>query len=149
MKDVVGLMCLPLLAIAFLLAAPQAFARYPPLEPALRVNEEMHSTDFKVDVNIPYRLLATASMDKTLRLWNLETGDLIRVIRGPIDVGYEGRLIAVAISPDGRTVAVGGNTGSKWDRSNSVYLYDVESGRMTRRYGEKTLRSGVSFPTCY
>ena len=37
--------------------------------------------------------------------------------------------------PDGRTIAAGGWTGWDWDRQGAVYLFDAESGEMTRRLG--------------
>src|SRR5262249_13868811 len=44
-----------------------------------------------------------------------------------------GKINAVALSPDGRTVAAAGWTGYDWDGSNSIYLFDWESGRLLRR----------------
>jgi len=46
------------------------------------------------------RLLATASHDKTARLWNTATGACLRTLTGHTDV-----LNAVAFSPDGRLLA--------------------------------------------
>jgi len=68
-----------------------------------------------------------------VRVWELATGRLLRTIRPPIDVGDEGEINAVAISPDGRTVAATGWTGWAWGGSNSIYLFDQESGRLLRR----------------
>ena len=51
------------------------------------------------------RFLVTASDDKTARVWDLETGRLLRVLHPPIGAGDEGKLYAVAIPPDGAVVA--------------------------------------------
>ena len=48
----------------------------------------------------------TASEDKTARVWELDTGRLIRVLRVPISDGNEGRLYAAAMTLDGNTIAV-------------------------------------------
>jgi WD40 repeat protein len=49
------------------------------------------------------RLLATASDDQTVRLWDTLTGRLIRTM-----TGYSREVSAVAFSPDGRWLATGG-----------------------------------------
>lgn len=82
------------------------------------------------------RWLVTASDDKTARIWDLKTGALLRVLRPPLGPGHEGKLFAVALSPDGATVAVGGWTGYAWDDSNAIYLMDRASGRMLRRLAD-------------
>jgi WD40 repeat protein len=71
--------------------------------------------------------------DKTVRVWSLADLRLLRTIRHPIGSGQEGRLFALALSPDGRTIAVGGWTGWEWDGKASVYLFDADTGRLTHR----------------
>ena len=56
------------------------------------------------------------------------SGQLLQVLRPPIGSGNEGKLYAVAMSPDGTTVAVGGRT-----QLGAVYLFDRASGRLTGR----------------
>ena len=53
------------------------------------------------------RVIATASEDKTARVFHGD-GHLLSVLRPPIGPGNGGKLRAVAVSPDGRLVAVGG-----------------------------------------
>ena len=52
--------------------------------------------------------LATASSDKTVRLWRLPEGKLVRTLRPPIGPAYDGKVYAVAVAPDGNWVAAGG-----------------------------------------
>ena len=47
-----------------------------------------------------------------MRVWSLPDGQLQRILRLPIDYGKIGKAYAVAISPDGSTIAVGGWTGT-------------------------------------
>ncbi|MEA3207971.1 MAG: hypothetical protein QOE70_1028 [Chthoniobacter sp.] len=77
-------------------------------------------------------LLLTVSYDKTARLWALPAGNLVRVLRPPIDEGREGLLEACALTSDGSLAAIGGFTGS-WDAAGSVYVFETSTGRMVRR----------------
>ncbi len=80
--------------------------------PILRIETGMHTAAIpRIDVDAQERYLVTGSEDKTVRVWSLPNGKLLRVLRPPIGEGYEGQIYAVAISPDGKTVAAGGRTG--------------------------------------
>src|SRR5271163_1632156 len=57
----------------------------PDQTPTLRIETGMHTTEIKrIAVDAACRLLATASEDKTVRLWSLPDGKLQRVVRLPI-----------------------------------------------------------------
>lgn len=79
------------------------------------------------------RFVVTASHDKTARVWDARDGRLLQILRPPIGDGNEGKLYAVALSPDGALVACGGWTGFEWDKSHSIYLFDRASGALRRR----------------
>ena len=82
----------------------------------LRIEAGMHTAPItRIDVDAAERFLVTASDDKTARVWDLANGQLLQVLRPPLVAGDEGKLYAVAISPDGTTVATGGWTGYEWD----------------------------------
>lgn len=105
--------------------------------PILRVESGMHTSmirRFALDVG--ERFIASVSDDKTLRIWNRESGVLLLTLRVPIGLTHEGGLFAVAVSPDGRTVAVGGQTCVEWDNTYCIYLIDVMSGKMRRRISQ-------------
>ncbi len=74
--------------------------------------------------------LISVSDDKTIRFWDVASGEPIRVLRPPIGPGREGKLYAAALSPDGRTLAVGG-WGLK-DAFGSIYLISTATGRIER-----------------
>ncbi|HNP84466.1 MAG TPA: hypothetical protein PKN47_23645, partial [Nitrospira sp.] len=123
-----------LAAVALWCGGGEAWADEPPTEPILRVETGMHQAKInQIAVDAANRYLVTGSGDKTVRVWDLHTGTLLRTLRLPIGMGNEGEVNAVAISLDGGTVAVGGWTGLDFDGSVSIYLFDRASGRMTKR----------------
>ncbi|MGK7888097.1 MAG: protein kinase [Leptolyngbyaceae cyanobacterium] len=62
------------------------------------------------------RLLASGSGDKTVRLWSVQSGDLLHTL-----TGHSTWVRAIAISPDAQVVASGSN-------DKSIRLWDVYSG---------------------
>jgi WD40 repeat protein len=105
----------------------------PPDTPFLRIEVGMHTAPIRrIDVDAQERFLVTASGDKTARVWSFATGELLKVLRPPIGTDNEGSLNAVAISPDGATVAAAGTT-KAGTNSYRIYLFDCASGRLQRR----------------
>ncbi len=120
------------LSIIFLYA--HIHADEPTEHPILRLETEMHLEIInRIGVDAENRYLATASNDKTIRVWELQTGKLLRIIRLPIGDRFEGMLYAVAVSPDGKTLACGGWTGWSWENSMSIYIFDLNSGNLLKR----------------
>ena len=78
-------------------------------------------------------MLASASDDKTVRLWSLPSGELRGVLRVLIGEAQEGELDAVALSPDGRVAFAGGISGFAWDKTYAIYRFDTATQRMTGR----------------
>jgi CHAT domain-containing protein len=82
------------------------------------------------------RYLVTGSEDKTVRVWDVPTGRLLRVITPPAGKGHEGKILVLAISPDGKTIACGGYTGSRKNIEQEgktyydVYMYERASGQL-------------------
>jgi cytochrome c len=64
-------------------------------------------------------LAAAASVDKTVRLWDLKAGKMLEVL-----LGQEGPVFAVAVSPDARHVVSGGRDGKLrvWARAKKRRL---------------------------
>lgn len=117
-----------------LLVVTPAIATEPTTEPLLRLETGMHTaTITRIATDAAGNWAVTASLDKTARVWEVASGRLVQVLRPPQDYGREGALHAVALSPDGTTVALGGWTGWDWDAKTSIYLFDRASGRFLRR----------------
>jgi WD40 repeat protein len=99
----------------------------------LRLDPDMHTAKIgRISVSADGRLLATASNDKTVKLWALPEGKLLRTLRPPIGPGNEGKVYAVALDPAGRWVAAGGWL-SKGD--DLVLLFDTSTGAVRARLG--------------
>ncbi len=117
-----------LAGVWLLLAAPTGAAE-PPKEPMLRIETGAHTAMIRhIATDASGRWAVTASDDKTVRIWDVATGGLQRVLRPSIGPGDEGKLFAVAMSPDGAVVAAAG-----WAEEDCIYLFDRATGQLQRR----------------
>src|SRR5437588_4946678 len=90
-------------------ATPPAPAGGLPTDPLLRLDTGMHTAAImRIGIDAANRYLVTGSEDKTVRVWELASGRLLRTLRPPIGAGNEGKIFGVALSPDGTTVAAAG-----------------------------------------
>jgi WD40 repeat protein len=125
--------------IAWAVGAPPAQAQQtlPPQEPILRIDPGMHTAPIRrIAVDGTCTLLATGSEDKTVRLWRLPEGKLLRTLRPPIGHGDDGKVYAVALAPDGTWVAAGGWTaGGEPTGDWAVYIFETNGGMIVRRLG--------------
>jgi RNA polymerase sigma factor (sigma-70 family) len=98
--------------------APRPAATWP-VRATLKGHEDgVYSVAFSRDG----RLLATASHDGTVRLWNVMTGKCLATLSG-----HEGKLHQVAFAPDGMRVATAGEdkTARVWDVEKGVEIQKV------------------------
>ena len=75
----------------------------------------------------------SASEDKTIRVWRLADGRLLDTFRVPAGLQAEGQLYALALSPDGRTLATAGWTCWDAERQACIYLLDSVTGDLQGR----------------
>ncbi len=81
--------------------------------------------------------IVSAADDKVIRIWDWRAGKTVRTIRGQSGPGEEGKIFAMALSPDGRWLAVGGSLGTftgtkprEEEESHQIRLYDFASGEL-------------------
>lgn len=116
---------LVLLPMGLLFAQPSS-------DPIVRLNSEMHTnTILSIDSDAGGDLVLTASMDRTAKLWNAKSSQLLNTFRVPIvgATSLDGTLYAGALSPDGRLAVVAGRM---WDLAQLAifYLFDAQSGEL-------------------
>ncbi len=75
--------------------------------------------------------IVSAGDDKVIRVWDWRKGITVRTLRGQSWPGDEGKVFAIALSPDGRWLAVGGWTHPECaGRCGDIRLYDFKSGEL-------------------
>ncbi|MFO1358354.1 caspase family protein [Plasticicumulans sp.] len=122
-----------LASLALLTLASATLEAKPLTEPVLRLGTDRHTAPVKsLSTDASGRQLLTASYDKTARVWDTSTLESIRTLRVPIGPNMEGRLLAGAINPEGRQIAIGGTLGGAED-PESIYLYDPRTGDLLRQ----------------
>jgi tetratricopeptide (TPR) repeat protein len=83
--------------------------------------------------------LVTASFDGTLKLWDVEKGKIVRVF-----AGHSGRVCAVAITPDGKSIVSGGDTTVRiWDRASGALVTTIAAD--ARRVTSVAIAPDASF----
>lgn len=108
----------------------------PPDEPVLRIDIGEHSSaTLGLAVSPDGKRVATASTDRTVRLWSLPALEPERSFHLPVGPGIEGAAFAVDFSPDGKFLATAGWTGT-WSNGEAgpwcLYLIALDTGDMVR-----------------
>jgi serine/threonine protein kinase len=93
---------------------------HPPLVPVLRGHEGLGHASVAVTPDGKY--VVSGSKDKTVRLWDLATGQEVRRF-----TGHESTVRSVAVTPDGKYVVSG--SGDK-----TVRLWELATGKEVRRF---------------
>ena len=121
-----------LLTIILLSSLPTLAAEQ---QPILQIDPGGHKALIKDVVFTPNgKYLVSAGKDKLIRVWDIETGKTVRTLRGQIGAGDEGKIFAMAMSPDGRWLAVGGFmatfTGNNHEALGTIRLYNFPTGKL-------------------
>jgi WD40 repeat protein len=109
----------------------------PSQEPMLLIETGMQVAPVKrIGVDRACRVAVTGSYDKTVRVWSMPEGRLLHTLRGAIGPGDGGKIYAVAVSPDGRSIVSGG-WDAQWDvaQQDFVHVFDASTGAMVAHAG--------------
>jgi len=124
---------IPLLLIALLLAfAPPAHAAKHSAELFLQTGHAsgVNSVSFS-----PHgKQIASGSRDNTVKLWNVDTGELLKTLSG-----HASEVSSVSFSPDGKRIASGSS-------DNTVKLWNADTGELLKTLsGHTAYVSSVRF----
>ena len=96
--------------------------------PSLAVDPRTHTAAIQsLAVDPAGRFAVTGGADRTVRIWAAADGKLLRTIWIPVGPDPVGNVYAVAVSPDGSTIAAGGWT-ERLDGGTVIYLFDRDWG---------------------
>jgi WD40 repeat protein len=89
----------------------------------------------------------TIAADKTVRLWDVATGQPVKVLRLPSGAGKEGVPMAAALSPSGKHLAVAGIPyGALENTPGKIHLFELSTGRMVQTFeGHTKMVTGLTF----
>ena len=99
-----------------------------------RINQLLVSPDQKS--------LITAGSDKTIRVWDIESKTMTRMLLGQIGSGPRGSIQRIAITPDGKYLAVlawiyPGHSEDQMDRDSELRVYNLLNGNLQARFDYK------------
>lgn len=129
-----SLMVVLVILLAVVAGARSGWADPGEVRPILTLDTGMHTAPIRgIAADRSCTLVATASEDKTVRLWRMPDGRLLNTIRLPIGPGNNGKLFAVAVAPDAGWIATGGWTVTGGE--HYVYVLQAATGAVAARFG--------------
>jgi WD40 repeat protein len=80
------------------------------------------------------KTLVSASMDRTVKVWDVNAEKLLRTLEG-----YKGRVTALAFSRDGKLFATAGDMGDE-GKSVKVLLWDAQTAEPKKAFPDQTMQ---------
>jgi WD40 repeat protein len=136
-----GLSCLPIVSFSLPVTMKVVVSRLPVdaaqrVDSALPTDPQLRMETFSqigwigsIATDSAGRWLVTSGLDKTARVWAINSGELQSVLRPPVGSGVVGEISRVALSPGGGTVAVSWRS----EGSVAIFLFERASGRVLKR----------------
>jgi WD40 repeat protein len=105
--------------------------------PILRLDTKGHMDTMRDIIVTKDKKIITASNDKTIRVWDSNTGKEERKILGEMgEKGFEGMIRAIALSPDEKYLVVAGFMGSAKYQTDQdiggIKVYEYATGKLMR-----------------
>ena len=99
-------------------------------EPRLEIDSGGHQGTIRmVSFTHDGKYVVSAGDDKDVRVWDIATGKTVRKILGQVGDGTIGKILAAAVSPDERYLAVGGFLSAVPDEG-TIRIHDFRSGEV-------------------
>ncbi|MFL5753794.1 MAG: caspase family protein, partial [Bacteroidia bacterium] len=99
----------------------------------LVINPNGHKSNVRdIEITADGKQIVSCSFDKTVKIWDAESGEVIREMRGQIGKGSEGMVYTMSLSPDNKYLATGGWFG-KDDASENlgdIRIFDFKTGKL-------------------
>ena len=120
----------------------QAFAQIPQIV----IDSKGHSARIS---NIHYtnegNQIVSISEDKTIKVWDVESGKMLKKFESQIGDGFEGMFYASALSPDGKLLAVAGYKVNS-EKENYILIVDIAKGvQVGTAIGHSDVINSLSF----
>lgn len=99
------------------------------------VNPVGHKSQIRdVAVSKDQKYIITASFDKTIKKWDLATGEIVMEYRSKIGPGFEGAVYYIELAPNNQFLAAGGWFGLEDETENlgDIRLFDYQTGEVIR-----------------
>lgn len=115
-----------------LIAGPATQAQSLSADPVFALNTQSHTgITLRLAVTPDERRLVTAGFDKTVRVWDVATGEQLRRFFLPVRDGLDGAIEAMALSPDGERLALGGGIFGL-GKGRSIVVMSMRDGQIQR-----------------
>lgn len=114
------------IAFALIISCTQAYSQSG--VPRIVINSMGHSAKIQnLNFTPDGEKIISVSEDKTVRVWNAATGEMLKKFESQIGDGSNGMLYASAISPDGNLLAAAGYTITP-DNQGFIVIIDINKG---------------------